>query len=244
MGKHRRIVLTLTLVLGLNWQALPVAAETRARQPAAIVIRDVSLDANGRLNGRLVDGQGRSVAGETVAVHQDRRRLDTTRSNERGVFSFAPPKGGVYQISSRKSTAVYRVWSHGTAPRDAAASALIITDSDVVRGQGSGGLRGSLTTIGIGAAVIAGATIAVVEWSSSDGKQQGPATAATQTFSSSSQDSLASGDSTSGSAFIVNRGNSNPSGTSLSFSGGTSNSGGSSINLGGGGSIDLVSGSH
>jgi hypothetical protein len=193
MGNHGRTVLTLVLGFSLNWQLTTNAAdlpgaggpptttttaspsEKRTNRSATVIIRDVALDVNGRLSGRIVDVQGRPVAGETVIAHQGRRQLGMTRSDEQGVFNFSASQGGVYQVSSRTGTAFYRVWKHGTAPKNAVRSALIIADASVVRGQAFEGLGSSLTTIGIGAAVITGATFAIVEWSNGDSKRQSPA---------------------------------------------------------------------
>lgn len=193
MGNRGRTVLTLVLGFSLNWQLttnatdLPGAgspptttstaspSEKRTNRSATIIIRDVSLDVNGRLNGRIVDVQGCPVAGETLIAHQGRRQLGMTQSDERGVFTFSATQGGVYQVSSRTGTAFYRVWKHETAPKNAVRSALIIADASIVRGQAFEGLGSSLTTIGIGAAVITGATFAVVEWSNGDSKRQSPA---------------------------------------------------------------------
>ncbi len=143
----------------------------------ALQIRDVTLDANDVLSGYLVDVQGKPQANAAVVIHQGRKQVALTKTNAKGQFETRGLKGGVYQVSSEKGASLFRVWKNGTAPRQASKLALVVTDQNVVRAQpnggflglggGGGGLGGlggvSLTTVGIGAGIIAGTTIAVIE---------------------------------------------------------------------------------
>jgi hypothetical protein len=152
-----------------------VPAGQEVRRPA-LQIRDVTLDADGVLSGYLVDIQGRPQADVPVAIHQGRKQVALTKTSAKGQFEARGLKGGVYQVSSEKGASLFRVWKNGTAPKQASKLALVVTDQGVVRAQteggflglgGGGGLGGlggvSLTTVGIGAGIIAGTTIAVIE---------------------------------------------------------------------------------
>lgn len=149
----------------------PVNAEVRK---PAVQVRDVSLDADGTLTGYVVDAQGKPEALESVTIHQGRTTVATVKTNEKGQFAAKGLKGGVYQVSSNKGAALFRVWKNGTAPKQASKLALVVNDQGIARAQGEGGLLGlggggaglggaSLATVGIGAGIIAGVTVAVVE---------------------------------------------------------------------------------
>ncbi|MHC4874964.1 MAG: hypothetical protein ACYTGL_00610 [Planctomycetota bacterium] len=149
-------------------------ARTKSRE-AARQIKDVSLDTRGVLSGYLVDRQGKPETSTAVTIRQGRRQIARAKTNAKGHFEVQGLKGGVYQMSSKQGSQIIRVWKHGTAPKKASRLALLVNDQTVVRGQildelgltGLGG-GGSLATVGIGAAIITGTTIAVVEATDDD----------------------------------------------------------------------------
>ncbi|MBI1310585.1 hypothetical protein GC176_04690 [bacterium] len=156
------------------------AREKEARGPA-VQIRDVSLDAGGVLSGYLVDAQGKPEAESPIQIHQGRKQIAVAKTNARGHFEVRGLKGGVYQVSSSKGSSLFRIWKNGTAPKQASRLALVVNDDPVVRAQpggflGLGGFGGgaSLTTLAIGAGVIAGGTIAIVEATNNDNPDVSP----------------------------------------------------------------------
>jgi hypothetical protein len=163
LWKSALVLLTgLSIVLPSSAMAGQTPAPREVRKPASLV-RDVTLDANGVLSGYLVDAQGKPEAAAAVAIHQGRKQLALTKTNARGLFEVKGLKGGVYQVTSEKSTAVFRVWKNGTAPKKASKLALLVTDQPVVRAQFEGlGLGGLTTTTLVVGGVIAGATIYAV----------------------------------------------------------------------------------
>lgn len=169
LWKSTLVLLTgFAVVLPNSLMADQVPSGKEVREPA-VRIRDVSLNADGVLAGYLVDAQGKPEAAAPVAIHQGRKQIAVAKTNAKGHFEVQGLKGGVYQVSSKKGSALFRVWKNGTAPKQASKLALVVNDQTVVRAQleglGLGGLGGgvSLTTLGIGAAIITGTTIAIVE---------------------------------------------------------------------------------
>ncbi len=170
------------LVLVTGFAMLLPASATAGQAPArsetgesAVQIKDVSLDGQGVLSGYVVDAQGKPEATTAVKIRQGRRQVAVAKTNAKGHFAVKGLKGGVYQMSSKKGSQIIRVWKHGTAPKKSSRLALLVNDQKVVRAQildelglvGLGG-GGNLATIGIGAAIITGTTIAVVEATDDD----------------------------------------------------------------------------
>jgi hypothetical protein len=115
---------------------------------------DVSLDADGVLNGYLVDGQGKALANEAVVIRQGRREVAKTKTDSKGKFEVKSLRGGVYQIESKVGSSNYRVWTNGTAPKNSRQVALVVNSKDpVVRGQ----LEGLGLGLGTGTALLFGA---------------------------------------------------------------------------------------
>ncbi len=154
----------LSVVLPGPVMAGEAAPKHEVHKPAQ-KIRDVTLDADGVLSGYLVDVQGKPEAAAAVAVLQGRKQVALTKTNAKGQFEVKGLKGGVYQVTSQKGTAVFRVWKNGTAPKQASKLALLVNDQSVVRAQLEGlGLGGvSTTTIVVGGAIVGGVTYAIVE---------------------------------------------------------------------------------
>lgn len=175
LWKCALVVLTgLSVVLPETVTVAKDAEVTQARKPA-LRVQDVSLDDDGTLRGVVVDGQGRPQPSTAVSIRQGRRHTVTVRTSDRGRFEVRGLKGGVYQVSSPEGASLLRVWKHGTAPKQASRLALVVNDSNVVRGQlitGIPFLGGgvSLPTIAIAGGVIAGTTVAIVEATDDDDK--------------------------------------------------------------------------
>jgi len=152
----------------------------------------VSLEQGGVLRGVLVDEQGRPLAKSAVQIRKGRRVFSRTETGPRGEFQFSGLRGGVYEIASVAGTGVFRVWSPGTAPKAARRQALIVSRSQVVRGQFAdlglstltnlgdlGALGGMGTASGLAtAAAVAGITVGAVVISN-EADDDAPATTGT-----------------------------------------------------------------
>ncbi|GEM_PF-1459309 len=187
----------LTLVAGALWAGASTglsAAEPRttrdahkiaatskshvnpARNPARQTITDVSLAQGGVLRGVLVDEQGRPLVKSAVIIRQGRRVFSRTDTGLKGEFQFKGLRGGVYEVASVNGHGAFRVWAPGTAPKAARRQALIVSRSQVVRGQFAdlglstltnlgdlGALGGMGTASGLAtAAAVAGITVGAV----------------------------------------------------------------------------------
>ncbi len=144
-------------------------ARNAARQP----ITDVSLERGCVLRGVLVDEHGRPLVKSAVIIRQGRRVFSRTVTGLKGEFLFKGLRGGVYQIASVRGQGAFRVWAPGTAPKTARRQALIVSRTQVVRGQFAdvglptltslGALGGMGTASGIAtAAAVAGITVGAV----------------------------------------------------------------------------------
>ena len=114
---------------------VPVAPTTRAVEPPAKSISDVKLDAAGYLHGMVVDLQGTPVAKATVIVSRGKRDLAEARTDSLGRFSVGPLGRGTYLMKSGGQSRAVRAWTPIMAPPSAGQLALLITGSEVIRGQ-------------------------------------------------------------------------------------------------------------
>jgi hypothetical protein len=118
-------------------------------------VRDLSLGANGTLAGQVVNSQGLAQAGAQVKVLQQEKQVAATTSDANGNFSIAGLRGGVHQIAAGDGVHVYRFWSANTAPPAATSRAMVVSDSNIVRGGSGGGVVGFLTNPWVLAAGVA-----------------------------------------------------------------------------------------
>lgn len=83
-------------------------------------VRDVRLDAHGRLNGKLWFANG-PAAGQQVVIQTLRGKpVARALSDADGSFTASGLRPGLYRVVWRHSAAVYRVWDHAAAPPAAA----------------------------------------------------------------------------------------------------------------------------
>ena len=136
----------------------------QASQRPALGIQDVSLGEKGELTGYVLDDQGKPVAGSKVVVRLGRKIVAETTADKAGHFEVSGLRGGIYQIEYADGISVLRVWKHGTAPKSAAASARLVAEKLVIRGQSELGTLTTLqplTVVSMTAAVVGG-TVGIV----------------------------------------------------------------------------------
>lgn len=130
-----------------------IMAASPAPQP---LINDVALGANGTLRGQVVDGQGTPKTDADVTVWQNENRVAAAKTDANGNFSVAGLRSGVHQVAAGEGVNVYRFWAPNTAPPAASQEALVVSDQNVVRGNGViGFLTNPWVLAGIVAAAIA-----------------------------------------------------------------------------------------
>jgi hypothetical protein len=128
---------------GLAWLAcitwlLPVtggqAAPLDAARPATPV-RDIALDAQGRITGQYVDAQGQPRAHQVLVVQRQGGAPRQATTDARGRFILESMSGGMYQIASADSAVVCRCWAVDTAPPAATRELLLVSGEGVQRAQ-------------------------------------------------------------------------------------------------------------
>ncbi|MCA9230061.1 MAG: carboxypeptidase regulatory-like domain-containing protein [Planctomycetales bacterium] len=129
--KMKRLNLSAALLSCLGMLVSPVAAATPATAP-----RDVALHEGGVLLGQVVDAQGGSVAGAPVSLYSGGKEVARTESDVAGKFAVSGLQGGVYQVASAQGQDVYRLWNAQTAPPAAQRGMMLVSNPDIVRGQG------------------------------------------------------------------------------------------------------------
>ncbi|NOY42612.1 MAG: carboxypeptidase regulatory-like domain-containing protein [Planctomycetes bacterium] len=105
--------------------------------PAGAKLSDVALHENGVVFGQVVDAQGVAVAMTPVAIASGGKEIARTQTDSTGKFSVSGLKGGVYQVAAAGHQGVYRMWAPRTAPPAAQQGLMVVSQGDLVRGQGA-----------------------------------------------------------------------------------------------------------
>ena len=111
-----------------------LASPAGPRQPQTAVV-DVQLQEGNVFQGMVVDTAGAPLANTKVIVFNQDGPVAETRTDEEGRFALGPLRGGTYQVSTARSTGVYRLWAPRTAPPTARPTVLLVEGADVLRGQ-------------------------------------------------------------------------------------------------------------
>lgn len=116
------------------------AVQAAGTERVAMQWKDLSLGAGGLLRGRVMDASGVAVPNARVTISKMNQELAVTTSGLDGAFAFQGVGGGVYHVvvagqDGTTSHGVYRAWSPGTAPPSSIASALLVQQQNIERGQ-------------------------------------------------------------------------------------------------------------
>jgi len=125
------IALPANLLNAAADQTTPTAAKT-AR---TVAIGDVALGNQGLLTGKAVDAQGHPLDGAVVKVYFNGSQVVQTVSDQNGLFAVQGLRGGVHRVVAGQSEQIVRLWAANTAPPAAQQNALVVDDSNTVRGQ-------------------------------------------------------------------------------------------------------------
>lgn len=96
---------------------------------------DVKLGQNGTFVGKVVDSQGNVVEGAAVSVRKGKKEIVKTTTNAKGEFGVKNMTGGKYMVVAGQGVRNFRLWSAKVAPPKARATALLVSDTQIVRGQ-------------------------------------------------------------------------------------------------------------
>ncbi len=115
-------------------QGALVAAEPASQHQTARML-DVALTSGGTLSGQVVDAQGKLIEGAVVAVRFQNRVVAKTTTDAEGRYAVRGLRGGIHQIETTQGRVAARFWTPETAPPAARPSALIVSDTNVIRAQ-------------------------------------------------------------------------------------------------------------
>ena len=100
------------------------------------IVQDVKLHAKGILTVRVVDLQGNSVVGEPVSVMFQGKEIAVAVSDENGLAAVSGLRPGLHGIVTPAGTTACRLWNSDAAPPSATSVPAIVSDAEIVRGQG------------------------------------------------------------------------------------------------------------
>lgn len=133
--------------------------------PAADLVTDVALQADGTLVGQVVSPSGAAVPGLSVSLRLAGKEVAATTTDRLGLFAFSGLRSGLYEVRTGRGIGYYRVWDARIAPPSARPSAMIVAvdgaDGFLVRGQDAPCnwrhplLIGTALGLGVGAGVTA-----------------------------------------------------------------------------------------
>jgi hypothetical protein len=110
----------------------PAALAAPAGQP---FIADVALAEGGVLSGQVLSAEGAAMPQAPVAILSAGREVVRVASADDGTFAVSGLKGGVYEVATPGQHGVYRLWSPQTAPPTAGNGVMLVSQSEIVRGQ-------------------------------------------------------------------------------------------------------------
>lgn len=119
------------LLISPNARASPVVSTRSVAQAP----RDVALHEGGVLMGQALNAQGIAIAGVQVNVLASSKEIARVQTDKDGMFRVAGLTGGVHLVDVGGQQGVYRLWAPSTAPPAAQRGLMLVTDTDVVRGQ-------------------------------------------------------------------------------------------------------------
>lgn len=130
---------SFALVWGqLGWHPRRVVAADPPGPAAAAVgneTRDIALNQDGVLVGRVASATGVAAGAVPVELRQGTVIVASTETDGQGQFAVGSLKGGLYELAIAKQRLPLRVWAAGTAPPHATVGVSVDT-SLVTRGQG------------------------------------------------------------------------------------------------------------
>jgi len=147
--RFKSIVVLLSCVamtVSPNVMASPQVAV--AQTPRDVALHEGALHEGGVLVGQMLNAQGVAVAGTPIAVQAAGKEIARVQTDKDGKFRIAGLKGGVHLVTAAGQQSVYRLWAPHTAPPAAQQGLMLVSSTDVVRGQ-----CGCGTTVGCGTPV-------------------------------------------------------------------------------------------
>lgn len=156
---------------GLAADPTPQANPSHENSLPPARIADVRLDAEGRLMGLLIDGDGVPLGRRELVLQklQPKAAPVPVKTDAAGRFTSGRLSGGLYEVRLDRRGQVVRLWEKQAAPPKALPALLVIAEDTTVRGQRRVGEVLSSDTIVIGGLVAAAIAIPLAVSGSDDG---------------------------------------------------------------------------
>ena len=135
---HWNRIWARTLVVSATCAMLCPPVVLAGDPPAVIVsstVIDIKLSEDSVLRGTAMSAAGNAQAGAMVTLAQSNQSVATAQANEQGQFGFRLAKGGMYQLAVGEQVLMVRAWSAKMAPPAAKPELLVVTQTQLARGQ-------------------------------------------------------------------------------------------------------------
>ena len=149
----------------------PAAEQTSQASARPLArIADVRLDAEGRLVGLLVDGDGVPLGRRELTLQklQPKTLPVRVKTDDAGRFTSERVSGGLYEVRLDRAGRVVRLWEKQAAPPKALPALLVVAADTTVRGQRRVGEVLSSDTLVLGGLVAAAIAIPLAVTGSDD----------------------------------------------------------------------------
>lgn len=122
----------------LIWLGVLALATPICSAEESFKLHDVALNHNGVLVGQMVDANGVPATDAVFSIAKKGEAAVSVKTRENGKFVVPDLRGGHYQVVSAQGTSHFRLWSNGTAPKNAMKGMLLVSTKQVARGQCDG----------------------------------------------------------------------------------------------------------
>lgn len=158
-----RPMLIGTMIFSLTVLPVPSAFATAKDKAADLKLQNVELNAEGKVDGLLLDGQGHPIANKQIEIRTKTNVTKTTTTAD-GHFTIASDNGGHVAVTVDDQFYAARLWKQGTAPPKSVTKVGIIHGDNVTfRAQGGRGFMGNVSGAQLlGLVLLAGAITAIV----------------------------------------------------------------------------------
>lgn len=99
------------------------------------IARDVELQADGALRGKVFTSDQRPVENAQIELKFQGTTIARTTTGSEGGFLITGVRGGAHEISVGSMNSPVRLWKNGTAPSGAVDGFVVAASEEIVRGQ-------------------------------------------------------------------------------------------------------------
>lgn len=99
------------------------------------IIKDVELSKDGVLYGKIYTPAGKAVSGAVVQLRYKGTAVAAARCDVNGQFAVSGVRGGAHEVVVGPLRSPVRLWSAGSAPKNATQGVIVALDETVVRAQ-------------------------------------------------------------------------------------------------------------